>query len=180
MVNVFELGLKGLHEWKNIERAVKLTQPVLDEYADHKEVVDEVMHLLDEVEKIKTKVLPIVAAYQQVDDELVPLMQHLNDVFFPHEKKKKEARELPTPASGYDVKWLQQSLVDLADKFDWPKNVRKNKFVDGDLGPNTKEVVKSFQRKQVDDNVPGWKEEDIDGWAGIKTCARIYNVLSET
>jgi len=178
MPNIFQLGVTAMHEWGNIEKAIQLSQPVLDTYNQHRGVVDRLVDLIDELKKVEVDLMPIVAAYQKVDDQLVPLLAHLSQAFYPHEIKD-PSRAVPVPADGYNVRWLQQSLVDLAEhgKFDWPPNVSHRNFVDDDAGPKTRIVVEAYQQSVVDRGTANWSNKDVDGWAGMKTCAAIYNDL---
>jgi len=192
MPNVFQLGMTALKEWTNIERAIKLSQPVLDAYNANRKVVDEVRDLIDRLEKLKVEVMPILDAYQQVDDELVPLVSHISNAFFPHAIQQ-HTKPVATPADGFNVKWLQQSLVDLAKrgKFNWVDSyvdkrsgktvhVRQDRFVDDDYGQDTKVEVNAYQRAVLDRGTSGWEEKDVDSWAGMKTCAAIYNDLASS
>lgn len=169
----------GLHEWSNIQRAIQLAQPVLDAYNQHRDVVDKLKALIDQAERLKASAQPILSEYQAVDNELVPLLAHLSQAFFPHEIKE-PSKAIPTPADGYNVRWLQQSLVDLANagKFEWPPNVRAKNFVDDDLGPQTRIVIEAYQQACLDRKLQGWDKRDVDGWAGMKTCAQLYNDLA--
>ena len=186
MTNIFQLGLTALRERANIERAIKLSQPVLDAYNANRSVVNDVKHMIDELEQLKTKVQPIVDAYMAVDDELVPLTQHLSQAFYPHEVKQ-ASRPVHVPAEGFNVRWLQQSLVDLAKagKFHWvsknPKTgrtIHQEGFADDKLGDNTQVEVEAYQQAKLDAGTAGWTKSDVDGWAGMQTCAAIYNDLA--
>lgn len=196
MTNIFQLGMTAWRERDHIERALKLGQPVLDAYNAHRDVVDKAKKLMEEADKLKAEAMPILEAYQAVDDELIPLVASISQAFYPHEVKQ-SSKPIHVPAEGFNVRWLQQSLIDLAKagKFEWVDEyvhpvtkkkvrVRQDKFVDDDPGENTKVEVKAYQDALVDRGVPGWKrsndpkDNDVDGWAGMKTCAAIYNDLA--
>jgi murein L,D-transpeptidase YcbB/YkuD len=63
---------------------------------------------------------------------------------------------------GFNVQWLQESLNTL-------DSARLK--IDGDYGNLTREAVKAFQTKHG---------LFVDGWAGLATSAKIYDMLAKT
>lgn len=87
----------------------------------------------------------------KVSPEAVPLAQRLLAEIAPDLQDE--------PQEAFSVEWLQESL----NKLNGEKLV-----VDGDPGELTKEAVKRYQKAHG---------LEVDGWAGIKTTASIYNEL---
>lgn len=61
--------------------------------------------------------------------------------------------------AGFSAKWLQESLNKL---------MGTNLVVDGDVGEQTRKVIREYQKS---------RGLDVDGWAGAGTQARIFEDL---
>lgn len=158
-MNIFELGWKVFNHWQDIQRVIQLVSPVVNAYNAQPDLVKNVKKVMDQAK-------PLVDQYSAVEPELIPLITAIMNDLFPTMQSTKKA--LPRPIGGYDVKWLQSSLNKLIGaKLD----------ADGDYGRETKKAVEKYQKSLVDRKVDDWTKDDVDGWAGMKTCAAIYNDL---
>ena len=165
-MNIFEVGLKAYNHMNDMQRVAQLIRPTLDAY-------NAAPDLLPTIQKAIKLAKPIIDEYAKVEPELVPLVEMIFNDFFPRPLEAATPAAPPPPPSvvRYDVKWLQQSLVKLG--------VINHLDADGDYGPNTKTTVQKYQQSVVDRGESNWHQSDVDGWAGMKTCAQIYNDLAK-
>ena len=152
-MDIIGLGWKAIQNLPKIERVIQLSQPTLDKATADPNLVPSVQKAVADFEAAWAKIKPIIDEFNKVSGELVPLVRELKEVFLPAQSVVRASQE------GYDVKWIQETLLkDLG-----PKALPKY-GADGYYGDETRDAVKRFQQKHV-------AAGRADGWVGPRTAA---------
>ena len=105
-----------------------------------------------EVRRICELAVPIIAEARKVAPEIMPLLRNLGIAL-----GLLDTAQRPTKALAYvDTRWLQEALKQLGSP---------DLLVDGEYGDATKAAVKRFQAAHP--------PLEVDGWAGVQTCATV-------
>lgn len=110
-----------------------------------------VIKAIPDIERLLVLMGPLIKEFQRLDPQALPLAQYIIGEILPEVKARTQPK--------FDVKWLQASLNKLGADLK----------VDGVYGDATREAVRQFQSRRA---------LDVDGWAGIITCSKIYEELS--
>jgi hypothetical protein len=119
---------------------------------------------LDDIMKMWAKIEPLIRNAAGVSGDAKELINKIipglldKKVHAPTDPLLSGATEKGGPED-YSAEWLQESLNKLTGS---------NLVVDGDIGEQTRKVVRDYQKS---------RGLDVDGWAGAGTQARIFAEL---
>ena len=112
----------------------------------------------EKVVELWNQLKPII---QESQDRLPQVNALLNEIDPSLLEGRTPTAQPDQPDTSFTVEWMQESLNKLDDA---------DLTVDGDYGEKTREAVRAFQES---------RDLEPDGWAGIKTCVKIYQELQD-
>ena len=112
----------------------------------------------EKVVELWNQLKPII---QESQDRLPQVNALLNEIDPSLLEGRTPTAQTDQPDTSFTVEWMQESLNKLDDA---------DLTVDGDYGEKTREAVRAFQEN---------RGLEPDGWAGIKTCVKIYQELQD-
>lgn len=154
--NLIPIGFRLLNLAPDIKRVMAEAEPVVEAW---KRQAPTLVPLLRATWR---EAKPVVEAAKQYGPTLFPMVMSVAEKALPG-----VMRELTKEATaGYSLTWLQESL----NKLGYAPKLN----VDGIKGPATDKAVEWFQR-----TLGKAHGLEVDGWAGIQTCAAIFAELQK-